>query len=226
MVRLLPSICRRIVEILGGFTMVRRQTRYSAPSSGRSAAGSRLVRWLAALSICVGGALITGLAPTATPAGTSNPSPLLYEIDSGTNAINVFPTTASGNVAPAVIVTANTGRPPERSRRGGVRREGRPLGGQLFGANNIFEYTPSQLAASGSPSPAVVISDAARTQCSHLRRGRRPVGHQLGRWRRGVHGRPADLFGKPHPGGHSRGRRQRLVRAHLRRSRRLVGREL
>jgi len=139
--------------------MLRIQTGRSAPRC--RAGGAALLRGLAALALCGGGALITGLAPTATPAGASNPSPLLYEIDGGTNAINVFPTTASGNVAPAVTVTANTGHPlndPE----GAVFDAKGDLWVANDSGNNIFEYTPSQLAASGSPSPAVVISDAAR----------------------------------------------------------------
>ncbi len=37
------------------------------------------------------------------------PLPLLYEVDYGGNAVNVFPTAANGDVAPTRSVTANGG---------------------------------------------------------------------------------------------------------------------
>jgi len=112
------------------------------------------------MTLCMGGALITGLATATTPAGASNPAPLLYEIDNGANAINVFPATASGNAAPAVHITANAGS------------LNAPLGaafdakGDLWVANSggpgtIAEFTPSQLETSGSPVPSIVITDSA-----------------------------------------------------------------
>jgi sugar lactone lactonase YvrE len=113
------------------------------------------VRGLAAVALCISGALITGLAATTTSAGAANASPLVYEIDSGANAINVFPATASGNAAPAVHITANAGS------------LNAPLSaafdaqGDLWVANSggsIVEFTPSQLETSGSPVPPVVIN--------------------------------------------------------------------
>jgi sugar lactone lactonase YvrE len=101
------------------------------------------------------GALITGLATTATPAGASNPAPLLYEIDNGANAINVFPGTASGNQAPAVHITANAGS------LSAPLSAAFDSNGDLWVANTggtVVEFTPSQLEASGNPVPPVVIN--------------------------------------------------------------------
>ena len=140
--------------------MIRRETHRSSPSSGRTAAGAGLVRGLAALAICMSGIVITGLLTTGAPAGAANPAPLLYEIDSASHAINVFPATASGNVAPSVTNTSSA-------------LSGGPTGavfdskGDLWvasadsGSPSILEFTPSQLAATGSPAPAVIITDSA-----------------------------------------------------------------
>ena len=84
-----------------------RGMRREATGSVRSKTTTSLVRGLAAVALCMSGAVITGLATTATPAGAANPTPLIYEIDNTANAINVFPATASGNVAPTVHITAN-----------------------------------------------------------------------------------------------------------------------
>jgi len=135
--------------------MFRRETHRPTLNAGRRTAGAGVVRGLAAVALCISGALITGLATVATPAGASNPAPLLYEIDNGANAINVFPATASGNQAPAVHITANGGS------------LNAPLSavfdsnGDLWVANSggtIVEFTPSQLEASGSPVPPIVIN--------------------------------------------------------------------
>ena len=74
-------------------------THRPAPASGPIAAG-RLGRGLAAVALCMGGALISGLATTAAPAGAANPSSLLYELDFGSNTINVFPTQRPGTRRP------------------------------------------------------------------------------------------------------------------------------
>ena len=127
----------------------------SATRSGRNRAGT-IVRGCAAAALCMSGALITGLATTATPAGAANPSPLLYELDLGGNAVNVFPTTANGDVAPSRSVTANSGslNAPQ-----GAAFDPQ---GDLWVANStgqtIAEYTPAQLASSGNPAPHVVLS--------------------------------------------------------------------
>ena len=85
----------------------RTETYRPVPNAGRSTVAASLGRGLAAVALCTGGALITGLASTTPPAGAANPSPVIYEIDNGANAINVFPATASGNTAPAVHITAD-----------------------------------------------------------------------------------------------------------------------
>ena len=135
-----------------------RGMRREATSSGRSTARTSLVRGLAAVALCMSGAVITGLATTATPAGAANPTPLIYEIDNSANAINIFPASPGGNVAPAVSITANGSSLDD------------PLGGVFDSAGDLWvaneaggtiaEFTPSQLTSSGSPVPAVVISDS------------------------------------------------------------------
>ena len=135
-----------------------RGMRREATSSGRSTARTSLVRGLAAVALCMSGAVITGLATTATPAGAANPTPLIYEIDNTANAINIFPASASGNVAPSVSLTANANS--LKDPLGGVF----DAAGDLWVANEagdtIAEYTPSQLASSGNPLPAVILSDS------------------------------------------------------------------
>jgi len=135
----------------------RQGLRREAASSRRGTTAGSALRGLAALALCMSGAVIAGLVTTATPAGAANPPPVLYEIDNGSNAINVFPATATGNQTPNVSIAANTGSLND------------PLGavfdatGDLWVANengaNIAEFTPSQLASTGAPVPAVVITD-------------------------------------------------------------------
>ena len=71
----------------------------------------------------------------------------------------MFPAAASGNVAPNVTITANAGS------LNGPQGAAFDAKGDLWVANysgqTIAEFTPSQLAASGSPVPAVVIPDSA-----------------------------------------------------------------
>ena len=91
-------------------------------------------------------------------AGGVDPSPLLYEFDYNDNAINVFPTSASGNVAPAFTVTSNSD-----NSLSGPQGAVFDANGNLWVANNtgntIVEFALSQLTTSGSPTPKVVITD-------------------------------------------------------------------
>jgi hypothetical protein len=115
------------------------------------------VRGIAALILFVGGVLVTGLATATEPVGASNPSPLLYEVDLGANAINIFPATTSGNVAPIVRNTSSALSAPFGSAINAA--------GDLWVANenaSIVEFTAGQLESTGNPVPAVVIPDAAR----------------------------------------------------------------
>ena len=136
------------------FMMFQRGMYRSASSSRRGTAG-RVVRGFAASALCISGALIAGVAVTAAPAGAAN-APQLYELDNGSNAINVFPTNANGDVAPTVSVTASSGslNGPE-----GATFDAR---GDLWVANNagrtITEFTPEQLGSSGAPTPAVILA--------------------------------------------------------------------
>jgi sugar lactone lactonase YvrE len=129
---------------------------YRSASSPRRGTAGRVIRGFAAGALCVSGAVIAGVAATAAPAGAANPSPQLYEVDFGNSTINVFPTTAVGDVPPSVSVTANSGslNAPQ-----GAAFDAQ---GDLWVANStgqtIAEYTPQQLASTGSPTPNVVLS--------------------------------------------------------------------
>ena len=107
--------------------MFQRGLHRQAPKSGRTA--GIILRGLSAVALCASGALVTGLAATATPAGAANPSPLLYEVDYGGNAVNVFSTAANGDVAPTRSVTANGSSlsMPQGAAFGSARQ---PLGGE------------------------------------------------------------------------------------------------
>jgi hypothetical protein len=138
--------------------MFRRGTHRHTPIAGRATAGARLVRGLAAATLSLGGIVVAGLATTATPAGAATPASLIYEIDGGANAINVFPSSAGLNSTPSVHITAKNGSLAA------------PLGaafdanGNLWVANSggsIVELTSTDLQDSGSPSAAVDISDSA-----------------------------------------------------------------
>ena len=100
--------------------------------------------------------MITGLASGASPAAASNPQPLLYEIDLFGNTINAFPATATGNATPTATISDNGGSLNTPS------DAAFDAAGDLWVANgdgtSLSEFTPSQLAATGSPAPAVVIS--------------------------------------------------------------------
>ena len=127
---------------------------YRSVSSSRRGTAGRVIRGFAAGALCMSGALVAGIAATAAPAGAAS-APQLYEVDLGGNAINVFPTNASGDVAPSVSVTANSGSLDAPQ---GAAFDAQ---GDLWVANStgqtIAEYTPQQLASSGNPTPQVVL---------------------------------------------------------------------
>jgi sugar lactone lactonase YvrE len=116
---------------------------------------------LAALALCLSGAVVAGVVATAAPAGAANPSPLLYEIDYNGNAINSFPTTATGSVTPTVSNDNSALNSPSGAAFDAA--------GDLWVANyngtnpSLAEFTPSQLASTTSPAPAVVITSSAWT---------------------------------------------------------------
>ncbi len=67
--------------------------------------------------------------------------------------------TASGNPTPAVTITSDAKTPPSLD---GPENVALDASGDLWVANShsntVVEYTPTQLTASGSPTPAVTIS--------------------------------------------------------------------
>ena len=139
--------------------MMRRLTHCSVASSGRMAAGARLVRGFATLALGTG-ALWAGLAVTAGsgPAAAANVTPTIYVSNLITSTITSYPLTANGNASPAATLSATNGsldRPVGESfdTRGDLWvTNGNP------NVNTVVEYTPSQLEATGSPTPAVTIS--------------------------------------------------------------------
>ena len=75
--------------------------------------------------------------------------------------------------------------------------------GDLWVANysgqTIAEFTPSQLAASGSPVPAVVITDSAEPTALAFDANGDLWATNASRWHPGVHARSADISGSPTP---------------------------
>jgi hypothetical protein len=115
-----------------------------------------MVLGAAALSILLGTTTLS--APAG--AGSAAVTPTVWAINFAGDTLLAFPLSASGNVTPAVTISAN-----------GTSLDG-PFGTEAFdasgdmwipnvNANTLVEYTPSQLASSGDPTPAVTISDNA-----------------------------------------------------------------
>ena len=135
--------------------MGRRQPTRSASGAGRTCVAS-VVCGLAALALSLGGAVIAGVAGTSASAGAANASPSLYVLDYGANVIDLFPTSASGDVAPTASATGSSLNQPS-----GEVLDSR---GDLWVANwgggtgDIAEFAPGQVAAGGSPTPAVLIT--------------------------------------------------------------------
>jgi hypothetical protein len=113
-----------------------------------------VVSALVALSMCAVG-LVTAAVSLDTTAGAASPTPTLYVANySGDNVIS-FPLSASGNVAPSV--TTSSGALGEPS------GEVLDAAGDLWVASwssptTVAEFTPSQLASTGTVTPAVVLT--------------------------------------------------------------------
>jgi glucose/arabinose dehydrogenase len=80
----------------------------------------------------------------------------IYVSDNNANSIQTYQFTASGNASPAASLSASNGS------LNVPNGEAFDAHGDLRvaneGANTVVEYTPSQLAATGAPTPAVTIS--------------------------------------------------------------------
>ena len=114
----------------------------------------RAVRALAASTLCAG-AVVAGLVALGGPAvGAANPTPSFVVADYGASKAFTFPMSANGNVAPA-ITNSSTGLAAPT----GITLD---AAGDLWVANDsaptVVMYTASQLASSGSPTPAVTIN--------------------------------------------------------------------
>jgi IPT/TIG domain len=139
---------------------MRRQAHRSAASSGRMAAGVRLVRGVGALALGTG-ALWAGLAVTAGsgPAAAATVTPTIYVANQAASTVTSYPLTASGNQSPAATLSASAGSLNEPF--GQAFDAHGDLWVSSYGGNTVVEYTPSQLAATGAPTPAVTISASA-----------------------------------------------------------------
>jgi sugar lactone lactonase YvrE len=111
---------------------------------------------LAALALPAGAAL-AGLSGIEAPiAGAAAPTPTLYVADYGAGEVANFPLSASGNVAPSAV---NTSSALNNEPSGSVL----DAAGDLWVASwspapNVSMFTPSQLATTGTPTPAVEIT--------------------------------------------------------------------
>ena len=109
---------------------------------------------LGAVLSCGGLAIVAGIE--APPASAAGGAPLgIYVGDVDTNDQVTFPLLSTGNVPPSVINTSSAFDEPY-----GAAFDGH---GNLWVSNysghTLNEFTPDQLAASGSPAPAVTITD-------------------------------------------------------------------
>ena len=108
------------------------------------------------MALAAGTAGLTALFAGGAPAGAAAaaaPS-LIVSNYSGQNLLQ-FPLTATGNVAPSTTISSNAG-----SLDGAVDAVFNGAG-DLWVANQsaIVEFTPSQLASTGNPTPAVTIQN-------------------------------------------------------------------
>ena len=117
-----------------------------------------LASGLAALVLCAGTLVLVGMLDgLQLGAGAAAPTPTLYVNNYTGNTVLNFPLSATGNVAPAAIVS-NDGSGSVAQPWGEVL----DVHGNLWVGNysgSISEFTPSQLASSGTPAPAVALQD-------------------------------------------------------------------
>jgi streptogramin lyase len=99
-----------------------------------------------------GGSITTRAARSATNAA---PPPRLYVANLDTNTITSYPLTASGDVEPSATISANAGSLNHPANEVFDRRGDLWVGNEA--SNTIVEFTPAQLARSGSPVPHATI---------------------------------------------------------------------
>ena len=122
----------------------------------RTRPAGRLVRGVVALALGAGSAGLTALVLAGQPAAAA-PAPTLIVSNYTANNLLRFPLSATGNVAPTVTTSSSGGSLTEVS------------ASVLDGAGNLWvttnasieKFTPGQLTASGSPTPAVVLQSTA-----------------------------------------------------------------
>jgi sugar lactone lactonase YvrE len=108
-----------------------------------------------AVALGVSGAAVAATALTAAPAGAAGPPPLgIYVANEGGNNVTVYPLPSNGHAPPSATISSST--------------FGNPFGEAFDAAGNLWvsnwtghtlaEFTAAQLASTGTPTPAVVLT--------------------------------------------------------------------
>jgi sugar lactone lactonase YvrE len=119
---------------------------------GRSGAASAAI-------LALGGAAALQIGGISIPSAAASTvvTPTIWVVNQNSSTLISYPLSANGNATPAVTISAN------------VNSLNNPFGTEAFDASGdlwisnldaqtLVEYTPSQLASSGNPTPAVTIS--------------------------------------------------------------------
>jgi sugar lactone lactonase YvrE len=137
--------------------------RNEAVSSLRRWTVTRIGRLGVALAVILGvggtAALqIGGLGTPSAAAATAPVTPTIWVVNQDASTLQSFPLSASGNATPGVTISSDG----SGSLNNPFGTEAFDASGNLWIANldagTLVEYTPSQLASSGAPTPAITIS--------------------------------------------------------------------
>ncbi len=111
-----------------------------------------------AVALGVSGAAVAATAITTVPAGAAGPPPSgIYVANEGGNNVTVYPLPSNGHAPPSATISSPTFANPYG--------EAFDAAGNLwvsnYGNNTVAEFTAAQLASTGTPTPAVVLSSTS-----------------------------------------------------------------
>jgi sugar lactone lactonase YvrE len=108
-----------------------------------------------AVALGVSGAAVAATALTAAPAGAAGPPPSgIYVANEGGSNVTVYPLPSNGHAPPSATISSSTFANPY----GEAFDAAGDLWVSNYGGDTVAEFTAAQLAAAGSPTPAVVLS--------------------------------------------------------------------
>ena len=151
------------------------------------AVGRRRATWgrvgaAVAVALGVSGAAVAATALTTVPAGAAGPPPSgIYVANEGGSNVTVYPLPSNGHAPPSATISSSTFQNPY----GEAFDAAGDLWVSNYGGDTVAEFTAAQLAATGSPTPAVVLQQyghiAGRAGRAGLRPCRQPLGGRLHR---------------------------------------------